>query len=85
MRFSVFPLDEKLDYLIKPDGSLIFTNKEFTLDQALRFVDVAVKIERAPYGFNVFSKTESVFFRFGNATTRKRDTAESFLRKNWRD
>ena len=84
MKFFVTEIDSDNNSKVDKEGIVISYIREFTLDEALSLVRQAEITSRETYGFKVIKDNESVFFRFYNITTRINDTAEEFIKKNWR-
>lgn len=79
--------NENWKYITDKKGLVIARDMRLTLEESLKLVSEAIKIERIKYGYKVFiiDKGENIalFFRFGNETTKTGESVEGFIRRNW--
>lgn len=80
--------DSKQNIKVDKDGICEGFTIKPTLEEALNIINKSYKIARSRYGFQIYIREDglnkSIFFRFGNATTKKRDSAATFVRKNYK-
>ena len=85
--FFVYLRTNDFKLLVDEEDNIKYSLKRFTLQAALDLIDIAFKTKKSRYGFEVYinnkDANESVFFRFGNITTRERDSGSEFIKKNW--
>lgn len=85
--FIVYLRTNDFKLLVDEEDNIKYYCKNFTLQATLDLIDIAYKIEKKRYGFEAYIKNndvnESVFLRLGNITTRERDNAAEFIKKNW--
>lgn len=82
-KIEIIKRDDKQNIVVDEHGNCRTYNKEITLEDALGIIEKSFKIERKRFGFEVYINDESIFFRFGNITAKKKDSAASFVKKNW--
>jgi len=83
-KFMTIKIDDKQNTAVDKKGNCIWEYMELTLDAALEIITKAIKIKKFRYGFEVYLADKSIFFRFGNITTKVKDNVEDFIKKNWR-
>lgn len=85
--FIVYFRNEDWSQKVCDEEIVLCKHRSFELDEVLELIAKRVKVERGRYGYDVYTKSEAgnevTFIRFGNVTTRKNDTVENFVRKNW--
>lgn len=75
------------NYAVDARGLVQILTLELNIDEAIEIVDNSTIIERSRYGYEAFVRSDkgnmSTFFRFENETTRSKESAAEFIRKNW--
>ena len=73
--------------LLNEDRTIRYYHKEFTLDEMQEIIERAVKTEKSRYGYDIYTVNGheyiSIYIRFGNITPKAKDSARTFINKNW--
>lgn len=85
--FTTTIMDDNWNIATDKNGMCSGERIEVTIEEAKELTSKAVKVKRMRYGWEVYvdykGTKKSIFLRFGNKTTRSKDSIEDFIVKNW--